>query len=63
MNNMNKKKSKFANANIPIVTADQVISNLKNLGVVFEESTKPFGKKDNNYPSAMGNYKKRLVIK
>ncbi|MCR8867463.1 hypothetical protein [Peribacillus frigoritolerans] len=60
---MANNKKLVVKASTPTVTADQVILNLKNLGVVFEKNTKPFAIKDNTYASAMGNYEKRLVIK
>ncbi|WP_455919507.1 hypothetical protein [Priestia megaterium] len=62
MKNKGKKRA-MSNSPMAIVTADQVILNLKNSGVVFEENTKPFAKNDNNYASIMGNYEKRVVIK
>lgn len=57
---MNQPKT--TNRPSPVVTRAQALIKLKSLGVVFEETTKPFTK-DSKNTSLMGNYNKRIVMK
>lgn len=53
------KKVKVVN----VVTPEQVISSLKNNGVIFEENKRPFSSEDNNIASILGKYEERVIIK
>jgi len=47
----------------PQVTHEQLMKTLRNMGVKFEQTSKPFSKDDNKHTSIMGKYNKRIVIK